>query len=279
MNVDRSVSTATSSSVLLPRFILLCVGAISRVKLWLLFTFAQQKHAYSSAKQNHSRCRYSDTHENNSIPTTAAPMWPKIGNVSESLSQCPEVITFMTFSWLCNYNRKCPHRFFRLGSLNGLSFHAQHRGGGGWRVGGHVWMVRTAQNNSFSSRLWARHLLHKPVSSIHSSPVADEPGEQEKKRSVFCLTSRLNHCGELWEGGQTSLRVNWAHLALNKAPHIASDCTLWKRSRWRWRGITRGYWQAGDALSLWNTQNMLKSGDLEKWIDESLVSDSKASVT
>lgn len=36
-------------------------GAISGVKLWLLFTFAQQKHAYSSAKQNHSRCRYSDT--------------------------------------------------------------------------------------------------------------------------------------------------------------------------------------------------------------------------
>lgn len=66
-----------------------------------------------------------------------------------------------------------------LDSLKGLSFHAQHRGGG-WRVGQHLCVVRTAQNNSFSSRLSARHLLHKPVSSIHSSPVADEPGEQGK---------------------------------------------------------------------------------------------------
>lgn len=112
MNVDWSVSKATSLSVLLPRFILLCVGAISRVKLWLLFTFAQQKHAYSSAKQNHSRCWYSDTHENNSIPSTAAPVWPKTGNVSLWITQSvPGIITFRTFSWLCNYIRKCPHPF------------------------------------------------------------------------------------------------------------------------------------------------------------------------
>lgn len=122
VNVDQSLSKATSLSVLLPRLICLCVGAISWVKLWLLFIFAQQKHAYSSAKQMNSRCRYSDTHENNSIPSTAAPRWLKIDNVSESLSHCPEIITFMTFSWLCNHIRKCPHHFFCLGSLKSSLF-------------------------------------------------------------------------------------------------------------------------------------------------------------
>lgn len=88
-------------------------GAISWVKLWLLFTFAQQKHAYSSAKQNHSRCRYSDTQKQlYSLNSCTS----KIGNVSISYSR--KHARFDGFLFVPQSHQKCPHHFSLIGCQN-----------------------------------------------------------------------------------------------------------------------------------------------------------------
>lgn len=126
------------------------------------------------------------TLKNNSIHSTAAPLWPKIGNVSISYShkhaRCLLRNNIQNVLIISSSSA--------VRTLNGLSFHARHRGGG-WSWGSAWSCVRRAQNSGFSSRHWAQYLLHKPVSRIHSSPVAAEPGEGEKRAAAKLLKGGL----------------------------------------------------------------------------------------
>lgn len=69
------------------------------------------------------------TLKNNSIHSTAAPLRPKIGNVSISYTN---MLALMAFRLLLNHikNVLIISSSLAVRSLKGLSFHAQHRGGG-----------------------------------------------------------------------------------------------------------------------------------------------------